>query len=275
MSAPHRIFLLLLGAMLPAVGRLHAQAPSAPPVANNHDLVKDTSESHQHEELLKRLYPPELTDPLKDPFDRTVPGGFRAAAQRARAGGVPESMIVEMEARRAVTDVNYPALVAALARLEAVSGHWLETTSFFSSEREFERYLLALTLHVAVEKKHPGEFAQTALRMRKLQIAECVYADLHQVDVYTDLYGLNHGLHFGEVVPVEQWLALAKPGLHLAINRGTDVTGQPFGPQRVGERPTVPPATYRALVGTVSDDFWKPYRIPDVLPSATTTAANP
>lgn len=273
MRAPRHI-LSLLGVALLAAGRLHAQAPASPSARSDHDLVKDTPENHAHEELLKRLYPPELTDPLKDPFDRTVPGGFRAAAQRARGGGVPESMIVEMEARRAVTDVNYPALVAALARLEAISGHWQEKTSYFSSEREFERYLLAVTLHVAVEKKHPGEFAQTALRMRKLQIAECVYADLHQVDVYTDRYGLTHGLQFGEVVPVESWLALAKPGLHLAINRGTDVTGQPFGPQRVGERPTVPAATYRALVGAVADDFWKPYRIPDG-PTATTTAANP
>ena len=215
-----------------------------------------------HAERLRQLYSAEVMDPLSDHFDRTVPGGFKAALERARRAGVPDGLLAEIESMRAVFDVNYPALVATLPRMRDSWQHWDEKASVFPNRKEFEIYLRLTFDTVERERKVPGSFAQTAMWMRKHDIARAVYNDLRQVDGSSMQYALMHDPRPGAVIPVEGWMSYVNPKSHLAINKGTDVTGQPFGPQVIGKDPAVPEATYRAVADAVPDDFWKPYRIP-------------
>lgn len=275
--------LILAGAAtLPVVGLVQAQQAQAPadPEELSHRAAQhpsaeslkaareaaDNSPAHVHEEMLRRLYTAEVIDPLTDNFDRTTPGGFKAALARARTAGVPGALLAELEVSRAAFDVNFPDLVAALPRMEAARAHWQVSASIFPSPRDFDAFLSIMHNVVARERAEPGSFAPVALRARKRAIARAVYGDLQTIDGASDMYVIENNVHLGQTVPVEGWLAKiaeSHPKSHLVINRGADVTGQPFGPQRFGDLPAVPPVTYRALADAVPDEFWKPYRIPN------------
>ncbi len=240
------------------------QARTTSPADKIAPTMSSTLADSAHSEMLNKLYSAELMRPLSDRFDRMVPGGFKAALAHAREAGLPESLLAEIETVRAMFDVNFPAFVAAAARMEASRPNWKETASMFNTQREFDIYLALVRGAVARERSAPGSFAQAAMRMRKRDIARAVYNDLRMVDGCTDMYCIENNVRFGGTIPVDAWLAKVNPKTHLAINKGTDVTGQPFGPQRAGTMPAVPEATYKAVADAVPDDFWKPYRIPTV-----------
>ena len=272
-----RIFLLALI----CAGRVGAQTPA--PVKEPASLEEIMRQPHTgaptdkiaptmgglpaydaHTQMLRRLYPEELMEPLSDHFDRTVPGGFPAALAHARDAGLPDAMLAEIEVSRAMFDVNFPTLIAAGRRMEAARPNWQESASLFPTQREFDLFLAMVRSTVAQERAKPGSFAQTAMRLRKRDIARAVYNDLRQVDGCSDQYAILHNTRMGQLIPVEGWMAYVNPKSHLAVNKGADVTGQPFGPQRAGDMPAVPEATYRAVADAVPDDFWKPYRVPTV-----------
>ena len=213
------------------------------------------------------LYPDSLLKPLIDNYDRSVPGGFPVALAHARAAGLPENLLAELEVTHAMFEGDFPALVAALPHLQAARPTWQERTSMFPSFKDFDYLLTLVTESVKRESVAPGSFAQTADRVRKRDIARAVYNDLRVVEGSSDQYSLLHNCHRGDFIPLEGWLAYAPSKARVWANRGADVLGHPFGQQRVGEQPSVPAETYKVVADAVPDSFWAPYPIPGSVPN--------
>ena len=222
----------------------------------------DRSGADAHAKLMASLYPEALVMPLTDHYDHSVPGGFPVALARARAAGLPENLLTELEATHAMFEADFPAFAAALPRLQAARAGWQERTSLCSSLKEFDLLLAMATESVRRESVAPGSFAQTAAQVRKRDIARAVYNDLREVDRSCDLYFLLHRCRTGDPIPLEGWLACASTKTHVWANRGADVLGHPFGQQRVGTQPAVPVETYKAVADAVPDSFWTPFLIP-------------
>ena len=109
--------------------------------------------------------------------------------------------------------------------------------------------ILALLMAIAV----PGY-----LRSRKRTQAASIRNDLRLIDAAIDQYGTENVLASGTVVSQTAWKLYIKPNTRL-YNTGSDIFGQPYGVQSVGNLPGVPAISYDDLSPIVDSAFWSPY----------------
>jgi prepilin-type N-terminal cleavage/methylation domain-containing protein len=96
------------------------------------------------------------------------------------------------------------------------------------------------------------------LRARKRSQASRIINDLRLIDSAVDQYAIENNKATGAPVNTADWTNYLKKGTNL-YNSGTDILGNPYGPQVVDTIPSVPSASRAALSDVADNTFWSPY----------------